>query len=544
MMLRVLYHIARADFLERIRRYSFLITLGLTLYFAYTTAPPNHSNYVTMQMAGHRPVYNSGYLGTLVAMFTALFLSFAGFYLVKNAIDRDARTGVGQILAGTPLGKFTYTVGKALSNFAVLAVMVGVMALAAFGLQLLRREDLAIHVWKLLAPFLFIALPTMAVVAAVAVLFETIGWLRGGLGNLIYFFGWIAALSVLGIRTESGSEPSSWWNNVDLMGAGAAIPALLSACEARFPGCAASKNFSMGYNIGDSPKDLTTFPWDGVHWTGSMILARLFWVGIALGIALLASFFFRRFDPARESAEPEPAGGSAPAGLATPVGLLEPELVATRSVAPMSLSRIGSAARRFSFGAMITAELRLALKGVSRWWYAVAGGLIVAGALTPIDVSRVILVVAWIWPILIWSAMGTRENRFGTGQLVFATAHPLRRQLPACWLAGVIVAALTGCGVLARLLMARDGIAALAWTVGALFIPTLALAFGVWSGSGKLFEVVYALLWYIGPANRLAWFDFMGVTASRDLAIPRAFLAVTLVLAALLVLGRRRQVQS
>jgi hypothetical protein len=30
----------------------------------------------------------------------------------------------------------------------------------------------------------------------------------------------------------------------------------------------------------------------------------------------------------------------------------------------------------------------------------------------------------------------------------------------------------------------------LAWTAGVFFIPSLALALGVWSGSSKLFEVV------------------------------------------------------
>ena len=532
--LRVLYHLARADFLERVRRHSFLITLGLTVYFAYTTVPPNHANYVTMQMSGHRGVYNSAYLGFLIALFTAVFLSFAGFYLVKNAVDRDGKSGVGQILATTPLSKSQYTLGKALSNFAVLAVMVGVMALAAGVMQLVRREDTAIHAWKLLAPFLFIALPTMTLVASVAVLFETIPWLRGGLGNLVYFFVWMAALIEWGIGTESTS--SSWWKSLDLTGTGEVIPRLISACEAKFPGCATSKDFSMGYNFGGGPKDLTTFLWNGIHWTVPIVMGRLVLVGLAVGIALLATSFFHRFDPARESARRAPP---------TPEELPEPELSPSRTVhGPVSLSRTHQAAPRSRFGAMVLAELRLALKGVSRWWYAVAGGLIVASAVTPVAISRFVLVASWMWPILIWSAMGTREDRFGTRQLLFSTIHPLRRQLPACWVAGVAVAALSGCGTFLRLLVARDVIAVSAWTVGALFIPTLALTLGVWSGGSKLFEVVYALLWYIGPANQFPELDFMGVKASGGFHIPRMFLAVTLVLAAISVLGRKRQLQS
>ena len=42
---------------------------------------------------------------------------------------------------------------------------------------------------------IFISLPVMLVVAALAILFEAIPWLRGGLGNVVYFFVWIGALS-------------------------------------------------------------------------------------------------------------------------------------------------------------------------------------------------------------------------------------------------------------------------------------------------------------------------------------------------------------
>jgi hypothetical protein len=44
-----------------------------------------------------------------------------GFFVIKNAVERDRRTGVGQILATTPISKLQYTLGKTLSNFAVLA---------------------------------------------------------------------------------------------------------------------------------------------------------------------------------------------------------------------------------------------------------------------------------------------------------------------------------------------------------------------------------------------------------------------------------------
>jgi hypothetical protein len=194
---------------------------------------------------------------------------------------------------------------------------------------------------------------------------------------------------------------------------------------------------------------------------------------------------------------------------------------------------------------MVRTELRLALHGVSLWWYLVAAGLFAAGLFTPVSVSRAFLILAWIWPLLIWSAMGTRETRLRTGQMVFSTAHPLRRQLPACWLAGVIIAVLTGGGTGVRLLFAGEQLGLIAWTVGAFFIPTMALALGVWSGSSKLFEVLYLFLWYLGPANHLGEIDFMG--AMGPLLPPRTpvlFCAITAALALFAVAGRKRQLTN
>jgi hypothetical protein len=106
---RILCHLARADFLERIRRYSFLLTLGLTVYVGFTFVPSVDANYVTVALGSYRGVYNSAWIGSMVALMTAVFLSLPGFYLVNNAIDRDRQTGVGHIIAATPLTKRFYS---------------------------------------------------------------------------------------------------------------------------------------------------------------------------------------------------------------------------------------------------------------------------------------------------------------------------------------------------------------------------------------------------------------------------------------------------
>ena len=74
------------------------------------------------------------------------------------------------------------------------------------------------------------------------------------------------------------------------------------------------------------------------------------------------------------------------------------------------------------------------------------------------------------------------------------------------------------------------------------FIPSMALALGVWSGSGKLFEVLYLLLWYCGPMNRIPLLDFSGATQpdSGGAQILRS-LAAAAAFSVLALQGRRRQ---
>jgi hypothetical protein len=74
---RALYHMARADFLERVRRYSFLVMLGMVVWLGYAAAtgilvlsvPPNYVG-----------VINSPWVGALMTVTVGLFLGW--FFLL------------------------------------------------------------------------------------------------------------------------------------------------------------------------------------------------------------------------------------------------------------------------------------------------------------------------------------------------------------------------------------------------------------------------------------------------------------------------------
>jgi hypothetical protein len=211
------------------------------------------------------------------------------------------------------------------------------------------------------------------------------------------------------------------------------------------------------------------------------------------------------------------------------------------SVPALRLTPLAPAAVRHGrLGRVLWAELSLMLKGLPWWWYTVALLLIGAALLLPGGaVAEVLWPLTWLWPVLLWSGMGARAERAGVAEVLRSTPHPLRRQLPATWLAGVIVALLTGSGFALRLFVEARWEVLPAWLTGALFIPALALALGAWSGSSMLFEVIYALLWYLGPINGVQALDYMGaVPGTAAAGVYGYYLAVTAFLLVMAFAGR------
>ena len=511
--IRVIHHLARADFLERVRRYSFLVMLGLAAFLGYQVAIGN----VTIRLNEYRGEFNSAWVGSMMALMNTFFVGWFGFYLVKGSVARDRETGVGQILATTPLTRPLYTFGKWVSNFSVLLAMVTVVMFTSIPIQLLAGEDTRINVIAISEPFIFIALPIMALVAALAVLFESIPFLQGGFGNLAYFILFITSLPI-------SMSLTSRYPAYEPLGMGLLMQSMGTAAREQFPA------YTSGFVLGDPGTITGFFKWSGVDWTADIVMARFSFLGVAVLLTLISAIFFDRFDPSRSRP------GRAKTRISTSVPRQHPQ----SGLYPMALP---SSALRFRFLPVLLAELKLIIKGQRWWWYAIAAGLIVASFVSDTETTRTILLpLTWVWPILIWSAIGNREIHNNVQQIVFSAASPLSRQVPAQWLAGFIVTLLMAGGAIARLGMDGDGPALLAVISGAIFIPSLALASAVWGGTSKLFEILYMAIWYIGPLNHaIPELDFIGTTSH---GYPEFFIPFSIGLIAFSFIGRARQLQN
>lgn len=494
---RAVAALAVADFRERTRRPGYLVTLAAAVALGYLALPPASSLYVMMNAGGYRGIYNSAYTGTVTAMAGGLWLMFGGFYVVRGTIARDQRTRVGQVLAATPLRTAGYLAGKFCSNLMVLASMACVLAATAVALQLARGETGTVDPGALLMPFALLTIPVLAVTAAAAVLFDAVPVLRGGLGNVGWFFVWMI-VAIAG-------------DGVPLGGMSAVQASMRAAMAARHLPVAGE--FSLGFTQVSRP--LRTFDWGGLSPSGGFVAARLAVICVAAFLAVVPAIWFGRFDPARTAGRPGTKGsqggpfGEEEAVLTADQAARLPRAPVYRPLAPASARPVLAVWR------LLAGEARILLQGIPGWWWLAAAAInaaslaVPAGLVRPAGASTALLLsAAWIWPALIWSRLGTQRHENGLDTLL--SAYPgARQQVAAEWAAGVILTAVTGLGPLLRMAAAADGPRVAAWAAAVAFIPTLALMLGTVSRTHRMFQALYVILWY-AAVNQVRPADYMG----------------------------------
>jgi hypothetical protein len=556
---RALVALATADFRERVRRPAFGMTLLATIAVGYLAVPAAGASYALVQVGEYRGVYDSGYVGTVLAVTTAVWLAFAGFFVVRNAVGRDAATGVGQILAATPLRAGTYLFGKFLSNFLVLAAMTAVVGVMALAMQLVRGEVFAIDPVGLWLPLLLIPIPLMAVVAGAALFFETVPGLRGGFGILLWGFGsfvlYVATQVLLRVAPSAAFDP---------FGLVAVSRAMRADVLAQHP---AATDPVIIVGLVTREEQPARFTWEaGLGVDAGLVGQRSGLLLLAVLLAVLPALWFNRFDPAargpgggigqiedgirRLRALLDPGRRSAARATAAVTGGPTSPAPGTAGTAPAAVvgtavgtavrpatGRLTPAARALPLGRLVAGEFRVLLGGVPLWWLLGALAVAVVAAIAPTSaVANPLLPLAWLWPVLIWSRLGTQRFTHQVDPLI-VSAPAARRRLLAEWLAAALLTAAVGLLPLVRFAAAGEYASVTRWLAAVAFIPTLALALGTLSRGPRLFQAVYVVIW-LGAVTGERALDFLGAVREGDQPVgpaPLAVLALTAVLAVVIV---------
>ncbi|MEW6983968.1 hypothetical protein AAD001_15050 [Colwelliaceae bacterium 6471] len=507
--MRQLWPCISADFKQRTRQQSFAVSLLAMVVLTLLFFPAPDAQYQTLVLNGYRGIYNSAWLGVCLAMLNVLFLPLICFYLVKNALELDRQSQTSELIAATPISATRFLFAKWCVNLLILVSVVFVMLLSTLAVQLYYGESYHINVWALVWPQLVYVFPMMLAVASVAIMFESVKWLRGGLGNIVYFFLWIG-FTVQAIESLSGI--------------GALLDHLETEVTERFPSHQGATN--IGVTINDQHREIKTFVWQGIEPTFSQLTDSLLLYIISLACLLLALVFFDRFSqnslPSRKQSK-----WFNTIFIAKIITLLDALFMLIT--------------KHLSFTRLLRLELKLLLKGHS--WYWIIG--LFALNITQLLIEQslmisVILPLSWLWCVLVISPLGQLEKQSNTLELITYAKQSSTLQSLASFSAAWLLLLLASVGSLVRFSAMNEGLLIIQLVIAISFTASLAFFCGAWTGNKRMFEVLYPTLWYIGPIQAALYVDFFGVNSavSWQAGVPYYFLVISVGLLALTVAKR------
>ncbi|HUF18878.1 MAG TPA: hypothetical protein VMS12_12615 [Thermoanaerobaculia bacterium] len=272
-----------ADVLTRFRRLSTLVLIGIMLAVAWMWIPDPATGRAVIVVDRQRALYTAGTIGLATAAISTMFVGLFGFYAISNAVSRDLRSRVGQMLASTPLRSATYIVGRFLGNLAFLCSLLAVFAAGSFVMVLIRGEG-TFDPLTFGAQYLLICIPAMVTVSALAILFEVTPLLRTRAGDIAFFVLW---LTLMGINSATAMGGRAQW--FDPSGLGWVLSSIKQ------------QTGTDSLSIGASNFDVTKPPlaFDGIPLSSASVVSRAANALAPLALLLPAMMMFHRFDPAK-----------------------------------------------------------------------------------------------------------------------------------------------------------------------------------------------------------------------------------------------------
>lgn len=503
--------IARTDVRVRLSRGSSVALLVALCIFAYVIVPDVSTGRSLMQVNGHRALYNSATIALATSSLCALLLGMLGFYLISNTIRRDLATRTGFVIASTPVRNAEYLSGKLLGSIAFLSLIVVVYILNVMGMQLLRGEA-GIEPLTYAGIFLAAVGPAIVVVAGFALAFECVRPLSGRFGDIVYFFVWVALLSVPAANAIGvGGGAAAYF---DVFGLAFLIKVPHGQALTDFPG--RNPEISIGANRFDPA--LAPWHFHGVPWTAHLVETRVTTAALVFPLFFIAWLAFARFDPARVKR----AAGSARASIFGRISAPFAPLV--RAARPASWA--GPGLLRMALGEIALSVMLHPVVMIAAIAAAIAGVVVSAAGMRSALLPAVFLAM-----IACLADIPTRDRSAGVDGMRGGIPRVARLAVPARLLGAIGLAVAFVIVPLLRLAV-MSGDDAISLFVGATFFASAAVALGTVARTPKLFAGIALLFFYVVMSSpRAAEVDFAGWNGAATNAVRVAYLAAAIALA-------------
>ena len=483
--MKTFYTIVKSDYLQRTRSYAFLITLCISLAFAYSFVPEPNASYSTIRISEYVGYYNSAWFGYVTAIMTSIFLSIAGFYLVNSGIKTDLETKVGQVIAATPVNNFSYLLTKAISNFAVLMTIVLIIFCVSILLYFLYNDGYSFEPIQFVKPYLIITVPAIFFISVLAVLFEVVFRRHSIIQNILFFFLFMFLL----VSSNSEGNQFSW----DILGSKVVLSQMEKTVQEILPKDEEA-SLAIGFVINSNKKETKKFLFNGVSFPTSFIISRFLWILFSLILVVGISPFFHRFDIKKRIRTIKS----------------KDEDFELKELKDIVLSKIPTPKTNYGIFPLIKTEAKLLFRSGRRWmWIFSLLGLVLLAFIPLKPAHQFILPVLWFLQVGRLSELTAKEIGNNVHYFAFSSYKPLSRLLLSQIVAAVGLMLALASPLIIRYILQADFVNAISIILGGFFIVLFASLLGILTKGKKLFEILFFLITYAN-INAVTIADYFG----------------------------------
>ncbi|MBY0573166.1 MAG: hypothetical protein K2P84_05760, partial [Undibacterium sp.] len=495
----------------RTRRIGTLIAMMLMAGMVWLIIADPATGRSMMVANGARVLYTSSAMAIASAGFISALLAFIAFYLVRGRVVEDLRSGIGSVIASTPVSNSLFLMSRWLGGVIYVMTLVFSAMLATIVLQALRGEG-PIQVWVYLHTYLAVFFPTAVFVVSMATLFDSVPVLMGKFGDLLYFIIWTFAVGLIAKAVELSAGQISAWALLDFTGVVSTVITVRSNVL--------TNNFSMGSTPFNASIAAYTLP--VMLWSGKLIGLRVITTLLSLLPLLLAIPLFHRYSPDKVKATHSRKRRS-------PLTMLNEW---TRPLAKLVQPLFFIASKSPGLLGQVLSEIALCLVNAPFVLLVLLGVNVAAFALPYSGMHGLMLLGVVFWGVLI-SDMSTRDFQAGiesmTGVAKGGAAWRYLRHLLAAMVLGVLFVAV----VLVKLGMHAPLLAA-AFAMGLISVSSLASFFGLSTRTSRTFLSAYLFWVYVATqvpkAPQLDALGFNGVANMESILLQGQIGLVALVL--------------
>ncbi|WP_442265270.1 hypothetical protein ACSIGC_13140 [Tenacibaculum sp. ZS6-P6] len=509
------FNIIKGNYLQYIRSYSFLITIAFSLFIAFNFVPSQEANYTTVSFGGYTGDYTAEWIGFVTAILASTFLSLCGFFLVNGSIKKDIETRIGHIIGTTKISNIAYIFSKIASNFLVLLTILLIIFITGIALFFLYGNTHTFNVLSFIIPYVLIAIPTLFLIANLAVVLEIFFPTKRMLQYGVFLFLFFATLF-----SATNNETSVF--SSDIFGIQHVTSSVANQVQETF------NKKDIGLSIGfvsGSRNPEKTFQMNSLFFPSWYIYSRLFWILIAALVSVIASFFFHRFNykesPRKTiTISEETKYKSADFKL----GNLNQDIEMSYSLAPL-----------------IEAELLMIVrKNPSYLWILTICGF-TSMFFIPLSIAHLyVLPILWFLQVTVWSDLVTKDQTFRTHFFTNSSYNPLKRLTISRIIAGLSISLFIALPVLIRYLIELNFSSVLNVLLGAIFIVLVAVFLGAFTKSKKTFEITFFFLVYCN-LNQVKELDYFGgLHSSYSYGFVMTIIVSVLFIASYLLLYRNK----